>query len=159
MALLLVLAHYPSKPLPAGTSIDRLVVYKSERKMEAYSQGTCIKTYYIALGRKPVGDKQFEGDKKTPEGLYTINDKNLNSAYYKNLGISYPNANDCAEAKRLGKAVGGDIKIHGLRNGLGWLGRWHRLSDWTLGCIAVTNTEMEELYMAVPAATTIEIYP
>jgi murein L,D-transpeptidase YafK len=150
---------YPEKPLPEGSVIDKLVVYKSKRQLLAYSKGALLKTYSIALGRQPIGDKQFEGDKKTPEGLYFINGKNPNSGYYKNLGISYPNASDMKEAKKLGKPVGGDIKIHGLRNRGGLLGKCHRWFDWTLGCIAVTNEEMDELYNAVPIGTPIEIYP
>ena len=96
---------------------------------------------------------------RTPEGTYTIHDKNPRSAFYLNLGISYPNEEDEAYAQQLGCSAGGAIKIHGLRNGSGWKGRFHRLSDWTAGCIAVTNAEMEELYRAVPIGTPITIYP
>ncbi|UKJ08530.1 L,D-transpeptidase family protein [Solitalea lacus] len=107
----------------------------------------------------PVGDKQVEGDKKTPEGLYTINDKNSNSGYYKNLGISYPNQQDIVEAKKLGKSPGGEVKIHGLKNGMGFIHKFQRWVDWTMGCVAVTNEEMEELYSHTPIGTTIEIRP
>jgi murein L,D-transpeptidase YafK len=79
---------YPEKKLPAEIQIDRLVVYKSKRQLLAYSNGQIVKTYKISLGRQPIGDKEFEGDKKTPEGIYFINDKNPNSGYHKNLGIS-----------------------------------------------------------------------
>ncbi|WP_237717748.1 murein L,D-transpeptidase family protein [Pontibacter sp. BAB1700] len=147
------------RSLPEGIKIDHLVVHKSERKLEAYSKGELVKSYSISLGKTPVGDKQYEGDNKTPEGRYTINDKNLNSAYYKNLGVSYPNAANRREAARLGKPVGGDIKIHGLPNKMPFIGRMHRLLDWTAGCMAVTNDEMEELYRAVPVGTPIEIKP
>lgn len=147
------------RSLPEGTKIDRLVVHKSERRLEAYSKGELVKSYSVSLGKTPVGDKQHEGDNKTPEGRYTINDKNPNSDYYKNLGVSYPNAADRREAIRLGKPVGGDIKIHGLPNKIPFIGRWHRLIDWTAGCMAVTNDEMEELYQAVPVGTPIEILP
>lgn len=145
--------------LPANVKIDRLVVHKAARRLEAYAQGELVKTYTVALGGQSVGDKQYEGDNRTPEGRYTIHDKNPNSAYYKNLGVSYPNAADRQEAARLGKPVGGDIKIHGLPNKLPFIGRWHRLMDWTAGCMAVTNDEMEELYQAVPVGTPIEILP
>lgn len=147
----------PEPQLPAGTKIDKLVVLKSERKLLAYSHGQLIKTYIIALGRNPEGDKEYEGDKKTPQGLYYINDKNPNSDYHKNLGISYPNAEDTRHAKSLGKPAGGAIKIHGLRNGTGAIGKFHRLFDWTLGCIALTNKQIDELYTAVAVGTPIEI--
>jgi murein L,D-transpeptidase YafK len=145
--------------LPGNSKIDKLVVRKGERKLEAYAHGRLIKTYTISLGKEPSGDKQFEGDNKTPEGKYIINDKNPNSGYYKNLGISYPNNADRLEATNLGKPVGGDIKIHGLPNKMPFIGRWHRLLDWTAGCVAVTNGEMEELYQAVSVGTSIEILP
>jgi murein L,D-transpeptidase YafK len=150
---------YPEESLPAGTVIDKIVVLKSQRQLLAYSQGHVVKVYTISLGGNPIGDKEVEGDKKTPEGRYVINDKNPNSGYYKNLGISYPDSNDIAHAQKLGKSAGGDIKIHGVRNRLGLLGKFHRLADWTLGCIAVTNQEMEELYNAVTIGTEIEIKP
>ncbi|MCB0769980.1 MAG: L,D-transpeptidase family protein [Flavobacteriales bacterium] len=150
---------YPGTPLPAGTRIDSLRVYKSERRMDVYAGGGVVKTYWIALGQEPVGDKQYQGDMRTPEGRYTINDKNPNSGYHKNLGISYPNDADRKEARALGKSPGGDIKIHGLPNGRGYIGKLHRQSDWTWGCIAVTDEEVDELYEAVPIGTPIEIRP
>jgi len=118
-----------------------------------------IKTYKIAIGQNSVGDKEFEGDKKTPEGNYTINSKNPNSGWHKNLGVSYPNNEDIAQAKSFGKPVGGDIKIHALRNGLGFIGKFHRSYDWTNGCIAVTNEEVDELYDIVKIGAVIEIQP
>lgn len=139
--------------------IDTIVVEKGKRKLHAYSKGILMKTYRISIGRNPKGDKEFEGDRKTPEGLYYINDKNPNSGYYKNLGISYPNKDDVDHAKVLGKKPGGLIKIHGLKKGRGWIGRLHLLKDWTFGCIALTNTEIDELYAAVKIGTPIEIRP
>lgn len=150
---------YPEPKLPAGITIDKLVVYKSKRQLLAYSNGQLIKTYHVSLGGQPAGDKEFEGDEKTPEGIYFINDKNPNSGYHKNLGISYPNDNDLAYSKNLNKPAGGDIKIHGLRNYTGFIGKFHRWSDWTLGCIAVTNDEIDELYDAVKIGTPIDIRP
>lgn len=150
---------YPEPKLPAGISIDKLVVYKSKRQLLAYSNGQLVKTYHVSLGGQPAGDKEFEGDKKTPEGIYFINDKNPNRGYHKNLGISYPNDNDLAYSKNLNKPAGGDIKIHGLRNHTGFIGKFHRWSDWTLGCIAVTNDEIDELYDAVKIGTPIDIRP
>jgi murein L,D-transpeptidase YafK len=150
---------YPEQELPTNTKIDRLVVLKSDRQLLAYSNERLIKIYTIALGRNPTGDKQYEGDSKTPEGQYFINDKNPNSGYHKNLGISYPNADDIRQAKKVGKSAGGDIKIHGLRNGTGFISKFHRLFDWTQGCMAVADKEIDELYEAVPVGTQIEIKP
>lgn len=91
-----------------------------------YSDGKLIKTFSTTLGKSPLGDKQFEGDNRTPEGEYFINSKNPNSAFHKNLGISYPNSKDIGEAKSLGKSPGGDIKIHGIKNGQEYIGRFQR---------------------------------
>lgn len=159
LAILCVYYFYPEQKLPPDIKIDYLIVYKSKRLMEAYGDGKLIKVYKISLGRNPIGDKQFEGDKKTPEGVYSINAKNPNSGYHKNLGISYPNQHDIEEARRLGKPTGGDVKIHGLRNGQGYIGKFHRWYDWTAGCIALTNEEMDELYVAVSIGTKIDIRP
>jgi murein L,D-transpeptidase YafK len=150
---------YPDSKIPENIVIDKLVVIKSQRLLFAYSNNELIKTYKISIGRNAVGQKEFEGDKKTPEGLYSINDKNPNSGYHKNLGISYPNEIDIVNAKKLGKPTGGDIKIHGMRNGLGLIGKFHRWFDWTLGCIALTNQEVDELYDHTPIGTLIEIKP
>lgn len=156
---LLVYYFYPEQPLPKDSKIDAMIVYKSKHQLLAFSKGKLIKTYTISLGRNPVGAKEYEGDQKTPEGTYSIHDKNPNSGWHKNLGISYPNQNDMVKAKRLGKPAGGDIKIHGLKNGKGYIGKFHRWQDWTLGCIAVTNAEIDELYAAVSVGCTIEIKP
>ena len=164
MLLILLLAFagwylYPGQKLPPDAIIDRLLVLKSQRKMIAFHGENQVKTYPIALGGSPAGHKQFEGDRKTPEGIYTINDRNPNSAYHKNLGVSYPNDDDKLFASKLGKSPGGDIKIHGLPNGRGNIGKLHRLKDWTLGCIAVTDEEIDELYRAVIPDAIIEIRP
>ena len=150
---------YPEDKLPVDIQIDNLVVFKSKRQLLAYSNGQLLKTYKISLGGQPNGDKEFEGDKKTPEGIYYINDKNANSGYHKNLGISYPDKYDIENAKQIGKSVGGDIKIHGLRNKTGLIGKFHRWFDWTLGCIALTDKEIDELYKVVKIGTRIEIKP
>ncbi|HLN71781.1 MAG TPA: L,D-transpeptidase family protein [Prolixibacteraceae bacterium] len=150
---------YPEDKLPSNTKIDKLIVLKSRRQLIAYSGGKVVKIFEISLGKQPIGAKEFEGDKKTPEEIYFINDKYPNSGYHKNLGISYPNLNDLENARRFEKPTGGDIKIHGLRNGLGFIGKFQRWSDWTLGCIAVTDREIDELYEAVGIGTQIEIKP
>ena len=148
---------YPEQPLPSNAKIDKIVVIKSKRQMLVYSKTELLKAYKISLGNNPTGDKQIEGDKKTPEGFYTINDKNPRSDYYKNLGVSYPNQRDIEEAKKLGKPAGGDIKIHGLRNGTGIIHKFQRWFDWTMGCIALTNDDMEEIYNHTAVGTPIEI--
>ncbi len=148
---------YPQKKLDTSKKIDKITVVKHKRKLSVYSKGELLKTYKISLGREPKGEKHFEGDNKTPVGKYIINDKNPKSGYHLNLGISYPNKKDIEYAKRQGKNPGGLIKIHGLKNGLGFIGKFHRWFDWTHGCIALTNEEIEELYYNVPTGTVIEI--
>ncbi|MEM9673874.1 MAG: L,D-transpeptidase family protein [Bacteroidota bacterium] len=151
--------HSNLNHLPEDVVIDQIVVEKSRRRMYVYSGDSLLKTYLIALGFNPVGHKEVEGDGKTPEGLYHIDSKNPNSAYHLNLGISYPNEQDRIHAEAIGQSPGGDIKIHGLKNGVGFIGSAHRQTDWTAGCVAVTNEEMEELYRSVPIGTPIEIKP
>lgn len=150
---------FPEKKIPDDILIERIVVFKSKREMLVYSNNFILKTYKISLGKNPVGDKEFEGDNKTPEGIYFINAKNSTSSCYKNLGISYPNKPDIERAKDLGKQAGGDIKIHGIINGYGFIGKFHRWVDWTAGCIALTDEEMDEIFTHTPIGTQIEIKP
>jgi murein L,D-transpeptidase YafK len=156
---IVVYYFYPEKRLPDSQKIDFLKVVKSKSKMYAYFKDSQVKTYTVSFGEHPIGHKEYQGDEKTPEGTYTIFNKNPHSVCYKNLGISYPNDADRVAAKKLGKPVGGDIKIHGLPNGQGSLGKFHRWKNWTNGCIAVTNKEMEELYNQVIIGSLIEILP
>lgn len=139
-------------------NITLIKVYKKKRIMEVYNRKALIKTYQISLGQKPIGHKQFEGDNKTPEGVYFIDGKNPNSSYHKNLGISYPNKKDKAFAKRKRKSAGGLIKIHGLPNGKGKIGKLHLANDWTAGCIAVTDQEIDEIYAATKIGVKIILY-
>ena len=139
--------------------IDKIVVQKSARKLQLYSNGKIVKSYDVALGRNPVGHKQREGDSKTPEGTYCITHHNPRSAYHLSLEISYPNEKDKENAKKLGVSAGGNIMIHGLPNYAPFLGSLHRLKDWTQGCIAVNNQEIEDIYAAVKDGTVIEILP
>src|SRR5436190_22158237 len=118
---------FPEKRLPIDKMIDKIVVLKSKRSMNVYSEGQIIKTYKISLGRDPIGDKEFEGDKRTPEGDYSINGKNSDSGFHKNLGISYPDKKDIEEARRKKLKPGGEIKIHGIRNGFGFIGKFQRI--------------------------------
>lgn len=145
---------------PASTDLaDRLVVNKSKRELLLYKGQTVIRTYHVALGRQPVGPKLREGDKRTPEGTYTISAKYAQSDYHKALRISYPSTADRERARRQGVSPGGDILIHGLPNGRGWLGPVHRWMDWTQGCVAVTDQEIEEIWRLVAVGTPIQINP
>ena len=156
---ILLYSLYPEKKLPSNVIVDKIVVLKSQRKLLAFSHGQVLKTYKVALGKNPIGAKLYEGDNKTPEGTYFIFEKNSNSKFHKNLGISYPNNNDLNNSKQLGKHPGGDIKIHGLQYGLGFIGRFHTLFDWTAGCIAITDQEIDDLYDHTPVGTPIKIEP
>lgn len=156
---LIIYYFIPEKSLPPGSKVDKIVVLKSERKMELYLDGKILKIYKISVGRNPHWDKEFEGDKRTPEGKYFINGKSDVSGYYKNLGVSYPDRIDIQEARSKKLNPGGDIKIHGLKNGHGFIGKFQRWFDWTAGCIALTNDEMDEIYNAVEVGTPIIILP
>jgi outer membrane protein assembly factor BamD (BamD/ComL family) len=138
---------------------DKVLIEKKERRLTLLSKGEVIKTYKIALGGDPVGPKERQGDNKTPEGTYIIDSRNSNSGYHLSLHISYPNEKDKMRAKDLGVSPGGDIMIHGIKNGLAWVGALHAGIDWTKGCIAVTDKEMEEIYKLVPNGTIVEIRP
>lgn len=155
----LYLSIKSNNALTINSKIDFIKVDKSERKLLVYSKGRLIKGYKISLGKNPNGAKEYQGDNKTPEGVYHITAKNPNSMAYKNLGISYPNKEDIRRAETLGKPTGGDIKIHGMMNDLGFVGSIHSLFDWTNGCIAVTNDEIDELFKYVKIGTTIAIVP
>jgi murein L,D-transpeptidase YafK len=113
----------------------------------------------VALGGTPVGAKEQQGDHKTPEGRYILDRRNAKSRFYKSIHVSYPNEQDKERAARRGVSPGGDIMIHGLPNGFGWLGATHRAQDWTDGCVAVTNQEIDEIWELVPDGTPIEIRP
>lgn len=136
-----------------GPEVTRVVVFKEARRMYLLHQNAVLKTYQIDLGFSPTGDKQVEGDGKTPEGHYTIDRRNPDSRYHLSIGIDYPNERDVAEAETLGKAPGGDIFIHGQGNAA-----TRFLRDWTWGCIAVTDKEIEEIYAMVRDGTQISIY-
>ena len=152
-------AHHNWNPLPPNTTIDRIVVEKSARKLSIFRGGEKLKTYRVALGCNPTGAKQQEGDAKTPEGVYKIDNRNLHSNFHLALHISYPSAEDTAHAAARGLPAGYDIMIHGLPNGRGWLGAFHRRKDWTAGCIALTDEEIEELWRVTPDESPIEILP
>jgi murein L,D-transpeptidase YafK len=138
---------------------DRVVVLKSERTLQLVNHGRVIKAYKVALGGDPIGPKTRQGDHKTPEGSYVLDFRNAHSKFYKAIHISYPSARDRAAAREQGVSPGGDVFLHGLPNGFGYLGAAHRLKDWTDGCIAVTDAEIDEIGAAVADGTPIEIRP
>ena len=140
-----------------GNKVDKVLVIKSTRKLVLLRQKTPLREYRIALGGSPLGHKTRQGDQRTPEGRYVIDYRTKDSSFHRALHISYPNARDRAEARARSADPGGLIMIHGIKNGLGLIGRWHRLLDWTDGCIALTNAEIEELWDLVPDGTPIEI--
>lgn len=144
---------------PALLRASRILVDKSERLLTVFSAGKPIRQYPISLGLNPRGHKLQEGDKRTPEGIYLIDFKNPDSAFYRSLRVSYPNERDRLAAEERGFEPGGQIMIHGTPNG-----RLIRTSssygyDWTDGCIAVTNAAMDELWQLVDLGTLIEIRP
>jgi murein L,D-transpeptidase YafK len=138
---------------------DRVLVEKSARRLTLYRADVPIATYRIALGGTPVGDKQRRGDGRTPEGRYVIDRRNAASRYHLSLHISYPDASDRADARRRGVDPGGDIFIHGLPNGFVAAMATSLRRDWTLGCIAVGNADIEALWRLVADGTPIEIRP
>ena len=141
------------------TKADQAIVIKSQRTLTLLSHGKVLRTYKVALGGFRVGTKEQQGDHKTPEGQYTLDRRNAKSRFYKSIHVSYPNEQDKQKASQRGVSAGGDIMIHGLPNGFGWLGSTHRALDWTDGCVAVTNEEMDEIWELVPDGTPIEIRP
>lgn len=158
-AALLCLLAAGEDSSPSTLHADRVLVVKSQRKLMLLNHGQIFKTYEIALGSSPVGAKTKQGDHKTPEVLYLLDRRNEHSQFYRSLHISYPNVEDRARARKLGVSPGGDVMLHGLPNGYGWIGAAHHERDWTDGCIAVTNDEIDEIWRMVPDGTPIEIRP
>ena len=132
---------------------------KGKRLLTVYHNHHTFLSYRIALGRNPVGPKTCSGDYRTPEGRYTVRKQNSQSRFYRSLLLTYPNHDDRERARKQGCSPGGDVAIHGLENGYGWVGRTHRDVDWTNGCVAVTNQEMDTLWRLVPVGTPVEIRP
>ena len=159
----LVLSAYaesrPDSPTQKSENADSILILKKDHVMELLASGKVIRTYKVALGSGGLAAKVREGDARTPEGRYIIDAKYEHSSYHKALHVSYPSAEDRRRAARLGVSPGGAIMIHGLPNGKGWVGARHRLFDWTLGCIAVTDEEIDEVWNLVPVGTPVEIDP
>ena len=153
--LLAVLALTACSRFPTydGPEVTRIIVNKSARQLILMHHDEVLRAYEMELGFAPEGDKQVEGDGRTPEGSYVIDRRNPNSEFYLSIGISYPNEEDIAEAEALGESPGGDIFIHGTPN------PFRRGDDWTAGCIAISNREMREVYSMVRLGTPIDIFP
>jgi murein L,D-transpeptidase YafK len=156
--LLLMSARAPAQDA-AGQSVDFVLVKKSEAKLYLMRRGEPVATFHIALGGNPVGHKQRQGDGRTPEGRYALDARNEHSAFYKSLHVSYPNTRDREQARRNGVPVGGDIMIHGQPNGWAQFEAATQARNWTLGCIALTNEDMDVVWSSVPIGTPIEIDP
>jgi murein L,D-transpeptidase YafK len=158
-ALCLAIAAGNAFAAEAPKPADLIVVDKAKRELTLFAKKKKLKTYRIVLGGNPVGDKEKEGDSRTPEGHYTIDAKNPNSSFHKSLHISYPDRKDRAEARRRGVSPGGAIMIHGTPEYIAALYTTGIFPDWTAGCIAVTNDEMDEIYRNVRIGTKIVIKP
>jgi murein L,D-transpeptidase YafK len=157
--LSLVAAFAVAFAAPAEAAVDRILVEKAARRMTLYDGETAVATYRIALGFAPVGDKERQGDGRTPEGRYRIILKNPNSQFHLSLKVSYPDAEDRAAAAAAGADPGGDIFIHGTPGRRRPYGVTERIRDWTLGCIAVTDAEIEEVWRLVDVGTAVDIRP
>lgn len=151
--------HLPEKAAASFMKADKVIVIKSKRLMMLIREGDILKIYKVALGKQPNGHKTKVGDKRTPEGTYLLDTRNSDSKFHLAIHISYPSESDIMNAQKRGVLPGGDIMIHGLSEKLKTIGKLHRTSDWTDGCIAVTNPEIEEIWKLVPDGTPIEIKP
>ncbi|HJV66464.1 MAG TPA: L,D-transpeptidase family protein [Geomonas sp.] len=159
-ALVIVASAFPSLALDKPETVKRVVVYKERKLMELIgAKEVLLRSYRVALGRNPDGPKKTAGDCRTPEGCYVIDRHQSRSKFYKSLHISYPNAFDLASARRLHQSPGGDVMIHGLPKGFEDMAEMHSEANWTKGCIAVNNQQMDEIFKMIPDGTPIEIRP
>ena len=154
-ALVLILVAALTTP---SQQVTRIVITKSDHTLALYHDQTELNSYRVSLGSHS-GAKQQAGDRRTPEGLYIVDAKNPSSQFHRALHLSYPNDHDRARAKKLGVDPGGDIEIHGQMNSFAWLGPLARHFDWTAGCIALTNGEIDATWPLIPVGTPVEIKP
>lgn len=143
----------------AEDAVDLVRVHKSDRTLQLISKGKVVYEFPVVLGGNPVGHKRQEGDGRTPEGRYVLDYKKVDSAFYRAVRISYPNAEDVEAARRAGVPPGGQIMIHGQKNGFGWLSGISQRFDWTNGCVALTNAQMDVVWRTVKVGTPIELLP
>lgn len=156
-----VLAFGDLQPAQAGDFpvADSVVVDKGNRKLHLLKEGTAFRTFDIALGFAPEGDKEEEGDQKTPEGVYRLDGRNPDSDYFLSIHVSYPNSSDIAAARSKGKDPGGQIMIHGQPNIPNYSRAYYAREDWTNGCIAVSNSDMIDIWLMTPDDVPIQIIP
>jgi murein L,D-transpeptidase YafK len=152
-------AHAPPPSLAPEVRIERIVVHKDERRLVLFDGNGAVAEYRVALGSNPRGHKVQDGDDRTPEGVYKIDHRKADSAFHKALHISYPNAADIGVARARAVKPGDSIMIHGLSARRAVFGKLHRLADWTDGCIAVANREIEQIFEVVRNGTPVEILP
>ncbi|WP_455203346.1 L,D-transpeptidase family protein [Kaarinaea lacus] len=150
---------YPGLAAKNLPTADKVIVNKTQRTLSLVRQGHIIKTYAVSLGNEPIGHKKHLGDSRTPEGDYLLDWRNANSQYHLSIHISYPNDDDKTQAEKGGYSPGGAIMIHGRPNWVGWIDIIFNGQDWTDGCIAVNNIQMEEIWQSVPNGTAISILP
>lgn len=149
-------------PLPPGARIDLVKVRKAARTLELYQGGALLASHRVALGGQPVGPKRREGDQRTPEGRYWLSPCRPSIGFHRSAHVSYPSAKDRAHARAHGIApadIGGQIKVHGLPPAVAWVGRLHTAWDWTDGCIALTNQQMDQMCAALPRGAPLLIEP
>jgi murein L,D-transpeptidase YafK len=158
IAVVFVLLLYAGAAHSEQTA-DMVIVEKSESRLYLMRDGKAFASFHVVFGSNPKGHKQQKGDERTPEGKYVLGYKNAGSAFYKSIHISYPNAKDRKEARKHGVDPGGDIMIHGQKNGFEGLSFLIQRFNWTNGCIALSNTDMDSVWNAVPPGTPIEIRP
>jgi len=159
VVVLFAWANAPAAALVSPSHVTKVLVVKSQHRLYLLNGNQTIATFSVALGRGGRGPKRREGDGLTPEGLYTIDSHNSHSAFFRALHISYPNAQDRANARSLGASPGGSVMVHGLSPRAAWIGRIQRWADWTNGCVALSDPEMQRVYDAVRDGTPIEIRP
>ncbi|GMG85773.1 L,D-transpeptidase family protein [Biformimicrobium ophioploci] len=159
LGILFLAWFMPTLAMAKAQPVDLVVVHKSKSLMQLIRSGKVVRSFNVVFGKNPRGHKIREGDKRTPEGRYTLDWKKENSTYYRAIRIDYPNAQDRARAAKLGVSPGGSIMIHGQKPEWKNIEKYLTRMNWTDGCIAVTNSEMDEIWSLVQVDTPIEIYP
>lgn len=157
--ILLILLAFLTRVSIATEKADFVLVDKSDKKLYLYKKKALIASFSVAFGANPKDHKQQEGDERTPEGRYVLDYKKPNSSYYKSIHISYPNTQDIENAKKHGVSPGGFVMIHGQRNGFGWASFITQRFNWTNGCVALSNDDMETVWQSVEPGTPIELRP
>jgi len=159
VAVAVAWAIWPRPALPDGTRADRVVLWKSARTLTLYRGTDAVRSYRVSLGHAPIGPKRKEGDGRTPEGDYILDYRLPDSDFHRSLHVSYPSPSDTRAARSRGEDPGGQIMLHGMKDGFGFIGRLHILYDWTDGCIAVTDSEIDEILRVLAVGAPIRIEP